>query len=161
MCPVCTMKLTPEVYTLLSKACGPCGRQIKQMMSGFRGVTSEPQKVKLTWDNTAAFEEWKAQLTSSDLDSVPIRKKDEYTQLACDVRDMKLTVGLPTWLPLEEQVYTGWICETAKDERLQELLGLTYSQLLAVKTVVKNRLQKHMNYYRHIKDLAEGNNGRV
>jgi hypothetical protein len=133
------------------------------MQAGFNGVTPEPQKIKETWDNTSAFEEWKAQLLPSDSDSVSLRKKDAYTVMACDVRDMKLTVGLPTWLPLEEQVYTGWICEVAKDERLQELLGLTYSQLLAVKAVVKKRLQKQMNLYRHIKDLADGGkkNGRV
>ena len=116
VCPVCPLKLTREVYELESKACGPCRKQIRQMKAGFHGVDPQPQAVKETWNNTAAFEEWKAHWTESDLAVVHMRKKDDYLQQACDIRDMKRIVGLPKWLPLEEQVYIGWIEETQKDE---------------------------------------------
>ena len=154
-CSVCPMKLTREVYAFEKQACGSCRKQIRQMQAGFHGVTPEPQKVKETWNNTEAFLDWQSNVTIEDLTPVHIRKKDAYTVMACDVRDMKQIVGLPTWLPLEAQVYEAWVMEGRKDEIIQEVLGLTYSQLLAVKNVVKKRLQKHMNYYRHIKNLAE------
>lgn len=155
MCPVCPQKLTPEVYPLVDKACGSCQRHIKQMMSGFRGVIMEPKRVKTTWNNTAAFEDWKAQLTPSDLALVHLRKKDTYVEQRCDLRDMKKTVGYPKLLSLEDQVFTAWILEGVKDEKIQEVLGLTYSQLFAVKSVVKKKLQKQMAYYKQIQMLEK------
>jgi hypothetical protein len=161
-CPVCPQKLTREVYSLVNKACGPCQKQIKQMMAGFHGVIAEPRRLKTTWDNTSAFEEWKAHLTSSDVAVVHLRKKDDYTTQRCDLRDMKKSVGLPKFLPLEAQVFTAWILEGQKDERIQEVLGLTYSQLFAVKSVVKKKLQKQMAYYKQVQKLAkETDNGRI
>lgn len=154
-CPVCVLELTPDVVKLMNKACGPCQRQIKQMVAGFHGVIVEHRRPKTTWDNTAAFEDWKAQVTESDLVTVQIRKKDEYTIQRCDIRDMKRIVGFPKLLPLEDQVFTAWVLEGQKDERIQEVLGLTYSQLFAVKNVVKKRLQKQMAYYHQIKKLAK------
>lgn len=154
-CPVCPIKLTPEVYGLINKACQSCQRQIRQMMAGFNGVIAEPRRLKETWDNTQAFEEWKSGLTEADTDPVALRKKDEYTTQRCDIRDMKRVVGLPKFPPLEEQVFTAWVLEGEKDERMQEVLGLTYSQLFAVKNVVKKRLQKQMAYYHQIQKLEK------
>jgi hypothetical protein len=154
-CPVCPQKLTREVYALMNKACGPCQRQIKQMMAGFHGVMAEPRRMKTTWDNTIVFEEWKSQLTESDTAIIHLRKKDEYVEQRCDLRDMKKVVGLPKFLPLEDQVFTAWILEGVKDEKIQEVLGLTYSQLFAVKSVVKKRLQRQMAYYKQIQLLEK------
>jgi hypothetical protein len=161
-CPVCSQKLTYAVVGLANKACVSCQRQIKQMLSGFNGVTAEPKHIKTTWDNTVAFEEWKASLTSTDTAIVHIRKKDDHVIQRCDLRDMKRVVGIPRFLPLEKQVFTAWILEGVKDEKMQEVLGLTYSQLFAIKSVVKKRLQKHMAYYHQIQKLdKEKNDGRI
>lgn len=160
MCPVCPQKLTPAVYHLLNKACGSCQRHIRQMMAGFNGVMVEHRKQKNTWDNSEAYEQWKSQLTPNDTIRVTIRTKEEQeTQQRCDLRDMKRVCGLPKFLALEDQVYTAWMLEGQKDERMQEVLGLTYSQLFQVKKVVKIRLQKQMAYYHQIKKLEkEGKN---
>ena len=106
-CPVCPQKLTYAVVPLLNKACGPCQRQIKQLLAGFHGVLAEPRRLKTTWNNTEAFEEWKTHLTVSDLALVHLCKKDDYTTQRCDLRDMKKVVGLPKFLPLEDQVFTA------------------------------------------------------
>lgn len=154
-CPVCPQKLTRDVYPLVHKACASCQKQIKQMMAGFHGVIIEHKSLKTTWDNSAVFEDWKAHLTPNDLAIVHVRKKDEYNTQRCDLRDMKHFVGLPKFLPLEDQVFTAWVLEGVKDEKIQEVLGLTYSQLFAVKTIVKKRLQKQMSYYHQIKKLSQ------
>lgn len=153
-CPVCPQKLTPAAYHLLNKACGSCQRQLRQMMAGFHGVPIEHRKQKTTWDNSEVYEMWKAQLTVNDIVTVNLNTKEELeTRQRCDIRDMKRVCGLPNFLPLEQQVFTAWILEGAKDERMQEVLGLTYSQLFQVKKVVKIRLQKQMAYYHQIQKL--------
>jgi hypothetical protein len=154
-CPVCSLRLTYDVVKLLNKACASCQRHIRQMLAGFHGVIAEPRKEKLLWDNTDAFEDWKAHLADNDTAVVHLRKKDEYNTQRCDLRDMRKTVGLPKFLPLEEQVFTAWITEGVKDEDIQEVLGLTYSQLFAVKNVVKKRLQKQMAYFHQIQKLEK------
>ena len=154
-CPLCTEKLTYDNIKLLHKACGPCQRQLKQMASGFRGVMLESRPLKFVWDNTKGYEEWMSQLEQTDADTVPVKKNAEETEQRCDIRDMKKFVGLPDFLPLEKQVYTAWIIEGRKDEKIQEVLGLTYSQLFHIKTVVKNRLQKQMLQYHKIKRLEK------
>jgi hypothetical protein len=52
-------------------------------------------------------------------------------------------------------IFTAWILEGQKDGRMQEVLGLTYSQLFQVKKVVKIKLQKQMAYYHQIKKLEK------
>lgn len=154
-CPVCPTKLSRASYDLIHKACGPCQRQIKQMMAGFRGVMPEA-KVKTTrWDNTAAYEAWKAKLTDQDEVKVHLNNKAEYVEQRCDIRDMKRVVGIPKLLDLEKQVFTAWMIEGTKDERIREVLGLTYSQLFHIKRVIKGRLQKQMAYYHQIKKLEK------
>lgn len=153
ICPVCPLKLTYDVVPLINKACGPCQRQIKQMLAGFRGVMTETRPKKSVWNNTSGYQEWVAQLQETDSAPAKLRKKDDYVIQRCDLRDMKRIVGLPKFLPLEDQVYTAWINEGAKDERMQEVLGLTYSQLFHVKKVIKIRLQKQMAYYHEVKRL--------
>jgi len=157
-CPVCPLKMTYDVAPMINKACGSCQRQIKQMLAGFRGFMTEARPKKTVWDNTAAYQEWQSRLDALDLDPVKLRKKDDYVVQRCDLRDMKRVVGLPKFLPLEDQVYTAWINEGVKDEKIQEVLGLTYSQLFQVKRIIKIRLQKHMNYYHSIKKLEEEKN---
>lgn len=154
-CPVCPLKLTYEVRHLAKRACGPCQRQIKQMMAGFHGVMSEPRPQKNTWDNTEAYELWKDQLTEADVKGVSLKKKDDYVMQRCDLRDMKRIVGFPKFPTLEDQVFTAWINEGRKDEVMQEVLGLTYSQLFHVKKVVRYRLQKQMLYYKQIQQLEK------
>jgi hypothetical protein len=154
-CPVCPLKLTYDVAPLIHKACGSCQRQIKQMLAGFRGVMTESRPKKSIWDNTAGYEEWLSLLAEADTEKVNLRKKDDYVIQRCDLRDMKRIAGLPKFLPLEDQVYTAWINEGVKDEKIQEVLGLTYSQLFHVKKVIKIRLQKQMAYYHTIKKLDQ------
>jgi hypothetical protein len=154
-CPVCPEKLTYAVAHLVNKACGPCQRQIKQMMAGFRGVIAEARPKKTVWDNTEVFLEWQSKLDALDLDPAKLRKKDDYVIQRCDLRDMKRIVGLPKFLPLEAQVFTAWINEGRKDETIQEVLGLTYSQLFHVKKVIRVRLQKQMAYYHSIQKLEK------
>lgn len=159
-CPVCPLKMTYAVVPLLNKACGSCQRHIKQMMAGFNGVVTESRPLKNTWDNSAAYREWMGQLKDCDSEPVNLKKKDSEVIQRCDIRDMRRIVGLPTFLPLEQQVFNGWIVDREKDEKLQELMGLTYSQLVHVKKIVKLRLQKQMAYYHTIKKLEkEGHNG--
>lgn len=155
MCPVCPQKLTYDNIQVIGQACPSCQRQLKQMLAGFRGVISEARSKKTLWDNTVAYDEWKARLEPNDLNPVQLRKKDEPVSQRCDIRDMKRTAGIPTFLPLEKQVFTAWILEGTKDERMQEVLGLTYSQLFHVKRVVRNRLQKQMAYWHQIKKLEK------
>ena len=154
-CPVCPMKLTSAVYDLVDQACGPCQRHIRQMMAGFHGVIVESKPQRSLWNNTVAYEEWKSQLTENDLARVRIKVDDNYVAQRCDIRDMKRVAGMPKFLPLEEQVFTAWIMEGQKDERIQEVLGLTYSQVFRVKAVIRIRLQKQMAYYREIKKLEQ------
>ena len=154
-CPLCTKSLTPESVAQVHRACGPCQRQIKQMRAGFHGVLTEPRPQKSIWDNTAAYAEWVNSLEETDMATVHIRKKDEYVIQRCDLRDMKRIVGLPKFLPLEDQVYTAWINEGVKDEKIQEVLGLSYSQLVHVKKVIRVRLQKQMSYFHTIKRLSK------
>lgn len=154
-CPVCPQKLTFDYVKLLNKACGPCQRQIRQMMAGFHGVVTEPRAKKNVWDNTAGYLEWVAQLKETDMVAATLRKKDEYVVQRCDLRDMKKVVGLPKFLPLEDQVFTAWVNEGVKDEKVQEVLGLTYSQLVHVKKVIRIRLQKQMQYFHTIKQLEK------
>lgn len=159
-CPVCPQKLTYQIAHLSPKACGSCQRQIKQMMAGFRGVMTEARPQKTIWDNTVAYTEWVAKLDPADTEKVGLKKKDDYVIQRCDLRDMKRVAGLPKFLSLEDQVYTAWINEGVKDEKIQEVLGLTYSQLFHVKKVIKVRLQKQMAYYHQIKKLErEGKSG--
>jgi hypothetical protein len=132
------------------------------MMAGFRGVITESRPLKHIWDNTAGYMEWVGQLEQTDADTVNLKgKKDEYVELRCDVRDMQRIVGLPKFLPLEQQVYTAWVKEGVKDEKIQEVLGLTYSQLFHVKNVIQGRLRKQMAEYQNIKRLEKEahNNG--
>lgn len=159
-CPVCPQKLTPAVYPLLNKACGACQRQIRQMMAGFNGVVVEHRKERHTWDNSEAYNVWKSELTENDLMRVNLHVKEEQeVRQRCDIRDMKRVCGMPNFLLLEKQVFTAWVLEGQKDERIQEVLGLTYSQLFHVKKVVKIRLQKQMAYYHQIQKLEkEGKN---
>jgi hypothetical protein len=154
-CPVCPQKLTYSVAHLANKACGSCQRQIKQMLAGFRGVMTEARPQKTIWDNTVAYEEWVSKLAEADTTTVNLKKKDDYVIQRCDLRDMKRVAGLPKFLPLEDQVYTAWINEGVKDEKIQEVLGLTYSQLFQVKRIIKIRLQKQMQEYHKIKQLAK------
>jgi len=154
-CPVCPLKLTREVYSLLNKACPSCQRHIKQMMAGFHGLAVEHKVKRTLWDNSEAYEEWKGQLTEQDTAKVQIKNDEDYTRQRCDIRDMKRVCGLPKFLPLEEQVFTAWIAEGQKDERIQEVLGLTYSQVFQVKKVIKVRLKKQMAYYHQIKKLEK------
>lgn len=154
-CPVCPLKLTPEVYHLANKACGSCQRHIRQMLAGFRGILTEPRQKPAKWDNSATYNEWLAKLDPHDADIVKINKKDDYVTQRCDLRDMRRVVGLPKFAQLEDQVFTAWVLEGAKDERMQEVLGLTYSQLVHVKRVVRNRLQKQMGYYHQVKKLEK------
>jgi len=159
-CPVCPQKLTREVYDLVDQACASCQRHIRQMMAGFHGVIAEPKKTNNTWDNSDVYEEWKASLVTHDADPVHLNKKGEYLEQRCDIRDMKRVVGLPKFLPLERQVFTAWIMEGQRDQRIQEVLGLTYSQVFQVKKIIQKRLQKQMSYYHEVKKLEkEGTNG--
>ena len=154
-CPVCPEKLSYNHIRVIHLACGPCQRQIKQMLAGFHGVLTEARPKRTIWDNTEGFEEWKAQLSETDLNRVLLNKKEDYVLQRCDLRDMKRVVGIPKFLPLERQVYTAWLLEGTKDERIQEVLGLTYSQLFQVKKIVRNRLQRQMAYYHQIKKLEK------
>lgn len=154
-CPVCPQKLTPQVYHLLSRACASCQRQLRQMMAGFNGVMVESKPKRTRWDNTEAYEEWKSHLTENDTVRVRLKDDTQDNEQRCDIRDMKRVCGLPKFLPLEKQVYTAWIMEGQKDERIQEVLGLTYSQLFHVKSVVRIKLQKNMAYYHQIKKLEK------
>lgn len=139
----------------MRQACSSCQKQLKQMLAGFRGVITETRAKKTLWDNSVAYEEWKSSLDPNDLNPVQLRKKDEPVSQRCDIRDMKRVIGVPKFKPLEKQVYTAWILDGTKDERMQEVLGLTYSQLFQVKKVVKNKLQKNMAYYHQIKKLEK------
>jgi hypothetical protein len=154
-CPVCPQRLTYALIQLMDKACGPCQRQLKQMQAGFRGVIQESRSKKTIWDNSSGYNEWVHQLVEQDTVRVQIKKKDDYVLQRCDTRDMKRVVGLPKFLPLEDQVFTAWINEGRKDETIQEVLGLTYSQLFHVKKVIRVRLQKQMAYYHQIKKLEK------
>ncbi|SRR5260221_460187 len=154
-CSVCSQKLTYEVCYNAKNACNSCQKQINQMLAGFRGIMTEAHPQKHLWDNTEAYEEWVNKLDPADTAKVHLKKKDDYVIQKCDLRDMKRIVGLPKWLPLEDQVYTAWVNEGRKDETIQEVLGLTYSQLFQVKKVIKIRLQKQMSYYHSVKKLEE------
>lgn len=154
-CPVCPLKLDRSTYDLIHKACGSCQRHIRQMMAGFHGVISQEKPKKFRWNNTVAYEEWKLQLAANDEIKVRIKDNAEYTEQRCDIRDMKRIVGLPKFLSLEKQVFTAWILEGQKDERIQEVLGLTYSQVFHIKKVIKIRLQKQMAYYHQVKKLEK------
>ena len=154
-CPACPEKLTYKSARLLDKACGPCQRQIRQLMAGFHGVVAEARPQKIVWDNTEVYQEWLNKLTTSETGAVHLKKKDDYVIQRCDLRDMKRVVGLPKFLPLEDQVYTAWVNEGVKDEKIQEVLGLTYSQLFQIKKVIRIRLQKQMAYYRQVKQLEK------
>jgi hypothetical protein len=150
-CPVCPQKLTYAVAGLVDKACVSCQRQIKQMMAGFRGVITEARPKKTLWDNTETYQAWVDSLQETDVEKAHLRKKDDYV--------IQRVVGLPKFPSLEDQVYTAWINEGVKDEKIQEVLGLTYSQLFHVKKVIKIRLQKQMAYYHEVKKLEkEGKN---
>ena len=157
MCPVCPLKLTPEVYHLFDEACSSCQKHIKQMMAGFNGVPVEHRKQKDTWDNSEAYEDWKSRLGPNDTVRATLNKKGQEVEQRCDIRDMKHVCGLPKFLELEQQVFNAWIVEGENNERMQEVLGLTYSQLNHVKTIVKIRLQKQMAEYHRIKQLEEEN----
>lgn len=154
-CPVCPEKMTYALIDVIHKACGPCQRQFKQMLGGFRGVPQVPKKKTSRWNNTVAYDEWRSQIVEGDLFRVAIDAKAEQVEQRCDIRDMKRVCGLPKFLPLERQVFTAWIVDGLKDERIQEVLGLNYSQLVHIKKVVKIRLQKQMAYYHEIKKLEK------
>lgn len=154
-CPICPQKLTYQLIPLMHTACGPCQRHLKQMLAGFHGVIHEQRQKRVLWNNTGAYEDWKAQLTANDDIKVRIKDNAEYTEQVCDIRDMKRVCGIPKFLSLEKQVFTAWILEGQKDERIQEVMGLSYSQLIHIKKVVKIRLQKQMAYYHQIKKLEE------
>jgi hypothetical protein len=126
------------------------------MMAGFRGVMAESRPKKTIWDNTAGYQEWVGKLEETDVDTVRVKgKKEDYVALRCDVRDMKRVVGIPKFLPLEDQVYTAWVNQGVKDEKIQEVLGLTYSQLCHVKRVIQIRLKKQMGYYHEVRKLEK------
>lgn len=154
-CPLCPQKLTYDCIPLIDKACGSCQRQMKQMVAGFKGIVAETRPQKTLWDNTPTFNEWLAQLTVDDNVSVQVKGKEDYVLLRCDIRDMKRVAGLPKFLSLEDQVYTAWINEGVKDEKIQEVLGLTYSQLVHVKKIIRMRLRKQMAYYHQIKKMEK------
>lgn len=154
-CPVCPQKLTYAVAGLVDKACGPCKRQIKHMLSGFHGVITETRTKDTLWDNTETYQTWVDSLQETDVEKAHLRKKDDYVIQRCDLRDMKRVVGLPKFPTLEGQIYTAWINEGVKDDKIQAVLGLTYSQLFHVKKVIKIRLQKQMSYFHTIKRLEK------
>lgn len=159
-CPACPQKMTYALISLVDKACGACQRQIRQMLAGFRGIVTEARPKRIVWDNTPAFNAWQAQLTDADKVNVQIKSTDDYAPMRCDIRDMKLVVGLPKFLSLEDQIYTAWMNEGVKDEKIQEVLGLTYSQLVHVKKVIRMRLRKQMAFYHQVqKTEKEDNNG--
>lgn len=154
-CPLCPQKLTYDSIRLLSKACPSCEKQVKQMLAGFNGVMTTHKSPKTIWDNSIAYNEWLLSLKENDKEPVKLSKNAQYVEQRCDIRDMKRIVGIPKFLPLEEQVFTAWILDGTKDERMQEVLGLTYSQLFQIKKIVKYRLQKQMAYYHQIKKLEK------
>lgn len=153
-CRLCTEKLSPANYSKLGRACASCHRHYTQMRSGFKGVRPEPKDDTELWDNSAAYDEWVLSLGSdSGSEQVALPTKEEYTKQRCDIRDMRGEVGLPKFAPLESQVYTAWVEEGVKDEKMQEVLGLTYRQLQHVKSVVRTKLRKQMAYFKTIKKL--------
>lgn len=154
-CVLCPQTLTYSLISEMHKGCASCQKQLKQMLAGFRGVMLQTRPKKTLWNNTAGYTEWLDKLEETDGDTVNLRKKDDYVIQRCDLRDMKKIVGLPKFLPLEDQVFTAWINEGVKDEKIQEVLGLNYSQLFHVKTVIRRRLQKQMAYYHQVKKLAK------
>jgi hypothetical protein len=68
---------------------------------------------------------------------------------------MRSEVGLPSFAPLESQVFTAWIEEGVRDDKIQEVLGLTYRQLSHVKAVVRIKLKKQMAYFLTVKKLSK------
>jgi len=161
-CKFCSEKLDSSNLSKVSRACAPCKKQYDQMRAGFRGVVYEPKVKTEKWDNSEAYDEWIQSIGDDGTDVVSVKSKDEYTEQRCDVRDMRNTVGLPKFFPLENQVYTAWIEDGVKDEKMQEVLGLTYNQLQHVKRMVRMRLRKQMSCFQVVKKLsveAEGKNG--
>lgn len=154
-CKLCKSSITYHNLPFLRGACGSCKKQYEQLRAGFKGVQAETKEKVAHWDNSEAYESWAQGLEENDLDTVPVSSKKEYTEQRCDVRDMKREAGLPKFADLERQVYVAWIDEGVRDEKIQQVLGLTYNQLQHVKRVVRVRLRKQMAYYQAIKKLAK------
>lgn len=153
-CKLCAEKLSPINFSKLNRACASCRRHYTQMQAGFKGVKLEAKDSTELWDNSEAYNEWVSSLGSAEeIDQVSVSSKEEYTQQRCDIRDMRGDVGLPKFAPLESQVYTAWVEEGVKDEKMQEVLGLTYRQLQHVKAVVRMKLRKQMNYFKTVQKL--------
>jgi hypothetical protein len=153
-CKLCTEKLSYANLSKLSRACAPCRRQYQQMRSGFSGYKPEQKEKHNLWDNGAAYEEWVQSLGDAQVEQVNVRTKDEYTEQRCDVRDMRGEVGMPKFAPLESQVFTAWIEEGVKPEKIAEVLGLSRSQVRHVMSVVRMKLRKQMSFYQEVKKLS-------
>jgi hypothetical protein len=153
-CKYCDLKLTLDNYPKPNRACAACRRHYEQLKAGFKGVKPELKDETEIWDNSTAYEEWISVLEDSDIpEKVVLNSNGTYTEQRCDVRDMRTEVGLPKFKPLESQVYTAWVEEGVKDNKMQEVLGLTHRQLAHVKSVVKVKLKKQMAYYLTVKKL--------
>lgn len=152
-CKLCFEKLDYSLVSKIGRACASCRKQYTHMMAGFHGVVPEKKSERELWDNSESYQDWVTNLGEADpAERVPLKKED-YTQQRCDTRDMRRLVGLPEFKSLEGQVYTAWIEEGTKDERMQEVLGLTYDQLQHVKSIVRIKLRKQMAFYFEIKQL--------
>lgn len=153
-CKLCPVKIEWAHIAEIGKACPSCRKQYVQMLAGFKGILPTTKEEKELWDNSEAYNEWVGKLEATDADHhISIRSKDEYVKQRIDVREMRNVVGLPPFESLEKQVFTAWIEEGVKDERMQEVLGLTYRQLTHVKSVVRARLRKQMAFYHQVQKL--------
>lgn len=154
-CKLCTEKLSPSNFFKLRGACGPCRKNYEQMRAGFRGVVYEQQEKVSTWDNSEAYNEWVGSLGTESTDQVSVKSNEEHTKQRCDVRDMRGVVGMPKFHPLEAQVYTAWVEEGVKDDKMKEVLGLTYAQIQHVKSVVRMRLRKQMSFFKAVQKVDD------
>jgi hypothetical protein len=159
-CKYCSSRLTYENLYKLKGACSACHRHYEQLRAGFKGVKPEPKDETVRWDNSSAYEEWLNSLNDPALaEKIAVDSKGTYTEQRCDIRDMRSDVGLPKFEPLEGQVFTAWIEEGVKDNKMQEVLGLNYRQLSHVKAVVRIKLKKQMAYYLTVKRLSKDAEG--
>jgi hypothetical protein len=125
------------------------------MSAGMKGLKPEQKKDDTTWDNTAAYEEWVQKIGDEAIvEQVKLKSTKDYVDQRCDIRDMRSEVGLPKFEPLESQVFTAWIEEGVKDDKMAEVLGLSLGQVRHVMAVVRMRLKKQMAYYQEVKKLT-------
>lgn len=154
-CKLCTEKLSYANVSKMSRACASCHRQYQQMLSGFRGYKAEPKDKHNFWDNSTVYEDWVKSLGEAQVaDPVSVKSKAEYTEQRCAVRDMRGDVGMPRFAPLESQVYTAWIEEGVKVDKIAEVLGLSTKQVRHVMSIVRMKLRKQMLYYQEVKKLT-------